>query len=233
VTTPADRPTAGLSDVEVRVLGCLIEKRATTPDQYPLTLNALLAACNQRTNRDPVVAYVDAQVIEAIGSLRDRGLCRLTHSPGQRAVKYAHTAEAVLDADHPALALLAVLMLRGPQTPGELRSRTARYHHFGGPAEMEAALDGLARQDPPLVTRLERRPGEKESRWRQLLGEQAGLDAPRATPDGVPPAALEARVAALEAEVARLRAIVETRAVSHDLGDVEGELGSSTHPEAS
>lgn len=208
-----------LTDVEVRVLGCLVEKEATTPDQYPLTLNALMMACNQSTNRDPVVDYTDALVIEAIGSLRDRNLCRLTHVPGQRAVKYKHSLASALDLDGPSLALLAVLMLRGPQTPGELRSRTSRYHEFSGPAEVESALDDLARREPPLAARLARRPGEKESRWSQLLG--GGVEAPESVAPAQAPAgrrALEARVEALEAEVVRLRAIVEATGTGPDGG---------------
>jgi len=201
---------ADLTAIELRVLGSLIEKQATTPDQYPLTLNALLAACNQRTNRDPVVDYVDTEVIDAIGALRDRGLCRLNHAPGQRTVKYTHSLDTALDLDGPELGLLAVLMLRGPQTPGELRARTGRYHRFSGPAAVETSLDELARREPPLAVRLERRPGEKESRWRHLLGGPTD-EGPEDDPAHRRVRPLEARVADLEAEVARLRDLIEGR----------------------
>ncbi len=197
-----------LTDIELRVLGALIEKEMTTPDAYPLTLNSLLAACNQRTNRDPVVDYGDAVVIDAINSLRDRALCRLTHSPGQRAVKYKHALGSALEIGSEALGVLAVLMLRGPQTPGELRSRTSRYHEFSSPAAVEATLDDLARRDPALVLRLDRRPGEKEHRWRHLLGAEAHQTVPT-SPENTAASPLEERVAALEREVARLRDLIQ------------------------
>jgi len=191
-----------LTDAEARVLGCLVEKAMTTPDGYPLTLNALVTACNQRTNRDPVMDLSDAGVIEAINGLRDRDLCRLSHAPGGRAVRYLHTVPERLSVDPPAAALLAVLLLRGSQTPGELRARTARYHEFSGVAEVEARLGELA--GGGLVERLPRRPGEKEHRWRQLLsGEDA---AGEAAPE---PPGLESRLAVLEERVDRLEALLD------------------------
>jgi uncharacterized protein YceH (UPF0502 family) len=208
-----------LTDHELRVLGCLVEKAATTPDTYPLTLNALITACNQRSNREPVVDYDDATVIRAIDGLRDRGWIRLTHTPGQRAVKYKHVLGEMLDLDERALALLAVLMLRGEQTPGELRTRTGRYVDFSSLDEVEEVMHGLIGRE--LATRLERRPGEKENRYRHLLGDSAAGAAIAAagaaiavaqTPGddltdvgvGRPADDLADRVAALEAEVARL-----------------------------
>ncbi len=160
-----------LSPEEIRVLGCLVEKQMTTPDYYPMTQNALVAACNQSTNRDPVVDYGDGTVIQAMNDLRDHGLARAVHSPGQRAVKYRHVLDEALEASRPELALLAVLMLRGEQTAGELRTRTTRYREFASPAEVAEVLEGLAAREAPLVARLERRPGEKEPRWRHLLGD--------------------------------------------------------------
>ncbi|MDX1691453.1 MAG: YceH family protein [Acidimicrobiia bacterium] len=204
-----------LTPQELRVLGCLVEKGATTPDYYPLTLNALITACNQRSNRDPVVDYDDATVIRAIDGLRDRGWIRLVRSPGQRAVKYRHVLDDVLEVDDAEAAILAVLSLRGEQTPGELRARTDRYVEFDDLDEVEATLERLA--DRGLVHRLERRPGEKESRYVQML---AGSEAPpadeRLPEESTPEAAddetasrietLEARVEAIAADLAALRA---------------------------
>ena len=201
-----------LTDTEARVLGCLVEKAMTTPDGYPLTLNALVTACNQRTNRDPVVELTDARVIEAINGLRDHDLCRLSHAPGGRAVRYLHTMPERLEVDPPGAALLAVLLLRGAQTPGELRARTGRYHAFSGVAEVDARLGDLAGRG--LVERLPRRPGEKEHRWRHLLSESAvGEEAPAAADaagEAAPEAfAPDARLAALEERVERLESLVE------------------------
>jgi uncharacterized protein YceH (UPF0502 family) len=191
-----------LTGAEARVLGCLVEKAMTTPDGYPLTLNALVTACNQRTNRDPVMELTDAQVIEAVNGLRDRDLCRLSHAPGGRAVRYLHTMPERLSVEPPAAALLAVLLLRGSQTPGELRARTARYHEFTGVAEVEARLGDLA--GGGLAERLPRRPGEKEHRWRHLLSEDEGGG--EASPEAP---ALESRLSALEERVDRLEALLE------------------------
>jgi uncharacterized protein YceH (UPF0502 family) len=201
-------PAMELSDTEVRVLGALIEKEMTTPDAYPLTLNALEAACNQRTNRHPVVTYGDAAIIETVNRLRDRELCRLTHVPGQRAVKYKQALVQKLELEPGAAAVVAVLMLRGAQTPGELRSRTSRYHEFSSPAEVETILDELGRRDPPVVSRLERRPGEKENRWVHRLGLNDDAEAAAPPPVEDHPA-LEERIGTLEREVGRLRDVVE------------------------
>jgi len=159
-----------LSDVELRVLGCLVEKQMTTPASYPMTLNALVAACNQRSNRSPVVDYDAAGVDDGIERLRESGLARTVHGKGDRALKYRHVAGEVLHLDDREVALLAVLMLRAPQTPGELRARSERYLRFGGIGEVEDTLLGMNRRDGPLVERMERRPGEKEARFRHLLG---------------------------------------------------------------
>lgn len=230
-----------LTPPEQRVLGCLIEKRWTTPDQYPLSLNALRLACNQSTNRDPVTAYDETTVREAAQRLTRYGLARLASGAGSRAIKYRHLAEEALGLDRTQLAVLSVLLLRGPQTLGELKGRTGRMAQLGSPAEVEAVLEQLGARD--YARRLERRPGHKEDRFVQLLG---GFVADEATPstaaampapvpaatDRVPPPAtpapaapassnhrleqLEAEVAALRAELARLRS---------DLGALRSDLG--------
>ncbi|TML74709.1 MAG: DUF480 domain-containing protein [Actinobacteria bacterium] len=188
--------------VEVRVLGCLIEKQRTTPDQYPLSLNSLRLACNQTTNRDPVVEYDEPTIRDGLRRLSDRGWARLASGAGSRAIKYRHLLDEALALSPSELALLAVLMLRGAQTPGELKQRVDRLYAFRSLADVEATLDRLI--DRELVRRLQRRAGQKEERYEQLLGDEGG-SAPAA--DGVaPPESLADRVAALEARVARLEA---------------------------
>lgn len=193
---------------EQRVLGCLLEKQRTTPDAYPLSLNALRLACNQSTNRDPVMELGDEQVREACQGLYRHGLARLASSAGSRTIKYRHLASEQLQAGDAELALLAVLLLRGPQTAGELRSRSERLHHFGSVDEVLATLDAMARRG--LTELLAREPGRKEPRHRHLLGAAApGHVAPAAAhADPVPTAAgdLADRVAALEARIAALEA---------------------------
>src|SRR5688500_12706760 len=157
--------------VELRVLGCLIEKQRTTPDQYPLSLNALRLACNQSTNRDPVVDYDEPQIRAALDRLSHRGWSRLASGPGSRAVKYRHLFDEAVRLSGPELSVLAVLMLRGPQTIGELKQRTERLHAFASTGEVDQTLHELAQRE--LVARLERRPGQKEERWTQLLGADA------------------------------------------------------------
>jgi uncharacterized protein YceH (UPF0502 family) len=154
---------------EVRILGCLIEKEATTPDVYPLTLNSLRHACNQSTSRDPVVAYVDAEIEQALTSLRGRGLTRTVHSTSNRAIKFRHVLPDVLGLDAAETAVLSVLMLRGAQTVGELKGRAERQHRFDSIDEVAAVLTALAGRDDPLVRRLERQPGQKDARWVHLL----------------------------------------------------------------
>jgi uncharacterized protein len=201
-----------LDPVEIRVLGCLIEKQRTTPDHYPLSLNALRAACNQSTNRDPVVAYDEQTIRGAITRLSHREWIRLASGPGSRAVKYRHLLDTALGLSDADVSLLAVLMLRGPQTPGELKQRTERLYPFGSVAEVIEALDSLIERD--LAARLERRPGQKEERYVQLLGaaaetgERPQQPGPRAE-DDARVEALEARVDRLEDEVASLRELVD------------------------
>jgi uncharacterized protein YceH (UPF0502 family) len=196
--------------VQVRVLGCLIEKQRTTPDAYPLSINALRLACNQTTNRDPVVDYDEQTVRAALHALSRKELVRLASGPGSRAVKYRHLLEEKLELSAAELSLLAVVMLRGAQTLGELKQRTERMHRFESLAEVAETLDRLI--DRELVQRLPRRPGQKEERFEHLLGEPSGesaaLDeeAPAAVADP-----LQERVRRLEEEVAELRRVVETR----------------------
>src|SRR6187551_1350644 len=160
--------------VEIRVVGCLLEKQRTTPDAYPLSLNALRLACNQSTNRDPVVAYDEATVREALRRLALRGWTRLASGPGSRAPKYRQLPEEALGLERDETALLAVLMLRGPQTPGELKQRGDRLHDFPDLASVHESLERLIEKGH--VARLDRRPGQKEERYVQLLGgaEEAG-----------------------------------------------------------
>src|SRR3954449_8290107 len=171
-----------VSPVEIRIVGSLIEKQRTTPDGYPLTLNALRAACNQATSRDPVVDYDDATLREALERLGRRGWARLASGPGSRAPKYRHLLDEALGLDAPSMSVLAVLLLRGPQTGAELHARTERLHPFGSRADVEAVLERLA--DRRLVRLNERRPGEREARWQHLIG--GGASAPGSPP--APPA---------------------------------------------
>jgi uncharacterized protein len=190
------------SAVEIRVLGCLVEKQRTTPDVYPLSLNALRLACNQATNRDPIVEYDEPTIRGALERLSRRGWVRLASGPGSRAVKYRHLADEALGLSDGQLSLLAVLMLRGPQTLGELKSRTERLYRFESVGEVAETLTVLAERE--LVRRLERRPGQKEDRWAQLLGGEA--DESDEAPPPQPADSLEERVRRLEEEVAELRA---------------------------
>ncbi|MFL5825259.1 MAG: YceH family protein [Thermoleophilaceae bacterium] len=208
--------------VEIRVLGCLVEKQRTTPDVYPLTLNALRLACNQSTNRDPVVDYDEATVRSALDRLGRRRWTRLTSGHGSRAPKFRHLLDEALGIDRAQMALLAVLMLRGPQTPGELKQRSERLQHFDDMAALQDTLDGLIGRE--LVARLERRPGQKEERYAQLIGaaDEAPVEGP--PPASTPAAAaapassdgLSERVEQLESEVAELRA--ELLRLREDLG---------------
>jgi uncharacterized protein YceH (UPF0502 family) len=163
-----------LSGEEIRVLGALVEKALATPQAYPLTLNSLRLACNQSTNRQPVVDYGDHQVEAVLGSLRARGLTRVVHSTSNRAAKYRHVLDEAWHLGVPELAVLSVLALRGPQTLGELKARTERLHPFADLVEVEATLDRLAAAEPePLATRLDRQPGQKDARYAPLLGTAA------------------------------------------------------------
>jgi hypothetical protein len=225
--------------VEIRVLGCLIEKQRTTPDAYPLSLNALRLACNQSTNRHPVVDYDEAVIRDALQHSYRRGWTRLTSGHGSRAAKYRHLLDEALGLAPDELALLGVLMLRGPQTPGELKQRSERLHRFDDLAAVEATLTRLIGRGH--VAQLPRQPGQKEERYAQLLGgaaaapdgEAAAASQPAApvpahavpatTPAPAPsaptvalPLAAEQRIARLEREVAELRGALA--ALRADLG---------------
>jgi uncharacterized protein len=178
---------AELTPPEQRVLGCLIEKRWTTPDQYPLSLNALRLACNQSTNRDPVTTYDEATVRDAAQRLCLYGLARLASGHGSRAVKYRHLAEEALGLDREELAVLAVLLLRGPQTPGELKARTERIARIESLAEVDRVLTALGERD--YARRIGRRPGQKEDRFEHLLGPRGDAGASAAGPEEAPMAA--------------------------------------------
>ncbi len=214
------------NSAELRVLGCLIEKQRTTPDQYPLSVNAIRVACNQSTNRDPVVDYDERTVDDALESLHRRRWVRLASGPGSRARKYRQLFDAELSLGPGEMAVLGVLMLRGPQTPGELKQRTERMHSFADLMALEAVLDQLIERG--LVIRLERRPGQKEQRYRQAFGGDdlaepaAAPEAPApevgagaaAVPDAAPvpadtpmpgPAGDDDRLARLERELGELR----------------------------
>jgi len=191
-----------LNETEVRVLASLIEKESTTPEYYPLSLNALMLACNQKTNRDPVVSYDEDTVSEALDSLRAGRLARLS-SAQSRVAKYEHSILEVFNLGRRELALLCTLMLRGPQTVGELRDRSERIRAFSDLEEVEACLETLMHWEPrPLATRLPRQPGMKEPRYVHLLSGDAGPSAQRITERAVP---LEEQVEALRQEVHELR----------------------------
>lgn len=208
-----------LSAEEVRIVGALVEKQVTTPEYYPLTLNALVNACNQISNRDPVVAYDEQLVVRAIDSLRLKGLAREVRTADGRVPKYRHVLDEALTLSKAELAVMCVLMLRGAQTVGELRGRTERLYSFSGLQFVEATLEGLMNRSDgraPLVVRLPRGAGQKESRYAHLLAGEVKIDeaelakageaSPRAARgDGERVARLEDEVSALRGELAELR----------------------------
>ena len=204
-----------LTSQEGRVLGCLVEKQLTTPQLYPLTDNALIAACNQSTSRDPVVAYDVSTVRIAARSLREKGLLRMVHRTGERSEKHQHLLDSSLALSQAQMTLLAVLLLRGPQTLAELRARSERMHPFDTAAQVQEALDALADRDDPLVVRLERAPGRKEVRYGQLLVDDdeahhvTQLPNVPAPPDSVTLGDLVREVELLRDEVAELRTLVD------------------------
>lgn len=211
-------PAVELTQEQVRILGCLIEKERTTPDDYPLTANAVMRAANQTTSRHPVVSYDMALVERELSGLKDAGLVRFVHSPSNRATKHRHVLDEVLGLDPQETALLGLLFLRGDQTPAELHTRSERLCRFSGADEVLALLERLAARDEPLVVQRERMPGQTQRRW-------AHRWAP--PPDELPPqaersargggsAALSERVAQLEAEVRFLAASLA--AVRRELG---------------
>jgi uncharacterized protein len=221
-----------LSPEEVRVLGCLAEKQLATPQHYPLTENALIAACNQTTNREPVVSYDQAVVRPALISLGEQGLAKRIRREGERTEKHAHRLDDTLGLEAGPLAVLTVLLLRGPQTPGELKARTERLHTFADTEALDAALNDLA--DRGLAERLPRRPGEKQARWRHLLAGEGSLEEPPAEAVAAGQADGEARTPVptlreLAGEVAALRARVAT--LERELG-LEGPGAETSHAPA-
>ncbi len=197
-----------LDDIEARVVGCLVEKDLATPEYYPLTLNALTNACNQKSNRDPVMLFEETDVIRALDSLRKKQMAHQS-AEGVRAAKYCHNLEAVLNLDPEDLAILAELLLRGPQTVGELRNRAERMCPVGDLQAVEELLQNLMEREEPLVMRLPRQPGRKEHRFAHLLSGLPDIEESSAVP--TEPARLKVaaendRIARLEEEVAALRA---------------------------
>ncbi len=199
-----------LTDTETRILGSLVEKQLTTPEYYPLTLNALIAACNQKSNREPVVSFDESTVTVAIERLRDRNLVYVFYGSTSRVPKYKHMLPSVYELEPPEVAVMCVMMLRGPQTLGELRGRTDRLYEFAGLGEVQETLDNLTRRDDPLIVKLERQPGQKEARFAHLLNGEIDVSAlppPRSSSSSatVDPGRLEH----LETEVKELRQEVE------------------------
>lgn len=200
-----------LTEAETRVLASLVEKQLTTPEYYPLTLNSLTTACNQKNNRHPVTSYSEDQVTHALETLREKNLAYVFYGSNSRVPKYKHVLPEVLQVNAPETALMCALMLRGPQTPGELRSNASRLFEFTGLEQIEATLEALISRDPALVVRLARQPGQKEVRFAHLLNSEVAAEtvteefAPRrvAAPQGD-------RVGKLEQDVSDLKAQMET-----------------------
>lgn len=199
-----------LTPLEARVLGVLVEKQATVPDTYPLSLNALVAGCNQKTARNPVIEATDAEVLTAVDGLKSLSL--VFEGSGSRVVKFEHNAGRVLGVPSAAVALLAVLMLRGPQTAAELRLNCERLHRFADISSVEGFLDEMADKEPPKVVKLPRGPGEREARWAQLLCGEVAMPAAAAGPEAVGAgelSALKAELTRQGEEIAALRALVQ------------------------
>jgi uncharacterized protein YceH (UPF0502 family) len=201
-----------LNEIEARVLGSLVEKQLTTPEYYPLTLNALVNACNQKSNREPVVHYDETTVTQCLEALRDRNLVYVFYGSTSRVPKYKHMVPSVYELEPSETAVIDVMLLRGPQTLGELRTRTERLYNFSGLGEIQETLDGLIRRDDPLVVKLPIQPGQKEARFAHLLSGEIDIEAlavahaARASRGG----ADAERIEKLEEEVASLRTEVET-----------------------
>ena len=193
-----------LNEIETRIVGCLVEKQLTTPEYYPLTLNALVAACNQKSNREPVTNYGEQEIERALEILRDKNLVYVFYGSSSRVPKYKHMLPSVYELDERETALVSVLMLRGAQTIGELNQRTGRLYEFSGLNEISETLDSLAKREEPIVLKLERQPGQKEGRYAHLLSgaidlesyarESANAQLPRAD-----------RISELERELENLR----------------------------
>ena len=195
-----------LDQTEARVLGSLVEKQLTTPEYYPLTLNSLNAACNQKSNRDPVMSLTETEVLGAIDSLREKNLVYTFHGSTSRTVKYKHVMPSVFELEPPAVAVITLLLLRGPQTVGELRGRAERLYEFGGLDEVQETLDELSRRDEPMVVKLERQPGQKDARYAHLLSGEIDVASLPTTRERVTAASpSNERLDKIEQEVAALR----------------------------
>ena len=210
-----------LTEIETRVLGSLIEKDITTPDYYPLSLNALVNACNQKNNRDPVMTLDESAVREALATLQEKRLAGPASGADSRVTKFEHRLQEVFNFDRRETAILCVLLLRGPQTPGELRGRTDRMYHFDALEDVVSTLDRLSQRQPPLVSILPRQPGTKESRYMHLFsGEAPAVDVGGILVSATPTTTSTAdRLTALEDEVSRLRA---------ELSEVQQQLAALT-----
>jgi len=205
-----------LTETEVRVLGSLIEKDITTPEYYPLSLNALVNACNQKSNRDPVMQLHEDAVRNALAALHERRLAGPAGGADSRVPKYEHRLQEVFNFTRPEIAVLCVLLLRGPQTPGELRGRSERMHHFEALDDVQSALQKLMQRDPALAKVLPRQPGTKESRWAHLLSGDVAQEATQtARTDGDRSSSNGERIARLEEEVSALH---------REVGDIKDQL---------
>ena len=199
-----------LNDIEVRVLGSLVEKQVTTPEYYPLTINAVMLACNQKNNRNPVTAYSEEQVAEAVESLRERNLTYVFYGSTSRVPKYKHVMPEVLHLSQPQLSLMCVLMLRGSQTLGELRERASRLHEFSSLEEVEATLNSLISREPePLVVRLPRQAGQKEVRFTHLLAGEVTVETAIEEQPQRRTSAQTDRLSSLQEDVTALKAQME------------------------
>jgi uncharacterized protein len=207
------------TEVELRILGCLIEKQRTTPDTYPLSLNSLRLACNQATNRDPVVDYDEETIRVGLAALSRRGWARLASGPGSRVAKYRHLLDEALGLSRAELSLLGALMLRGAQTPGELKQRAERLHPFASLSEVDGVLERLIERE--LVARLPRRPGQKETRYEQLLGGDGAPARSEANQDDDVP---EDRLAELETRLARVEEQLDSLLESLGRSETTGAL---------
>jgi len=214
-------PDLHLNEIEVRVLGSLIEKDITTPDYYPLSLNALLNACNQKNNRDPVMTLEEEAVRRALNSLQEKRMAGTAGGADSRVTKYEHRLQEVFNFDRREIALVCVLLLRGPQTPGELRGRADRMYKFETLEDVDGTLKRLMERQPPLVANLPRQPGTKESRYMHLFSG----DAPPALIEPARPKTLssdEQRIVSLEAEVSNLR--LELNELKRQVGEFTAQF---------
>jgi uncharacterized protein len=218
---------ATLNEYELRALGAMVEKHIATPDYYPMTLNALVNACNQKNHRDPVVSYDETIVAKALDGLREKNLAYVFHGSEARAPKYGHLFPKAFDLSEAETPLMCVLILRGPQTSGELRSRTQHLRSFGSLAEVETLLQELSLREEPLIVKLPRQPGSRESRFAHLLGGPVEMEQSEAPPH-LAPSVLQRhsendKIAKLEEEIASLR--MELSDLKQQFAELKRELG--------